>query len=148
MWSLPWQRVSLGLSHHGTRSTRLVSNKDHTRSKSTGSRVATTSSQYETRSFSSETPQDQSRTVKLACASGFWGDTPTAPAQLVHGVPGLQYLVFDYLSEVTMSLLAATAAKDPVNLGYAPDFVSHGLGPHLNEIKRKGKMKFTLQAVH
>ena len=92
-------------------------------------------------SNSSSSSSSSSQNVRLACASGFWGDTPTAPAQLIHGVssPSLDFLVFDYLSEVTMSLLAASAAKDPSNLGYAPDFVAQGVGPHLNEIKRKGE---------
>ncbi len=36
-----------------------------------------------------------------------------------------------------MSLLTAAMHKKP-ELGYAPDFVLHGIGPHLNDIKRKG----------
>lgn len=45
--------------------------------------------------------------------------------------------MFDYLSEITMSLLTAARAKKP-DMGYAPDFVLHALGPHLNEMKRQG----------
>jgi len=45
--------------------------------------------------------------------------------------------VFDYLSEVTMSLLTAAKQKNP-DMGYAPDFVLYALGPYLKEIKNKG----------
>ncbi len=49
----------------------------------------------------------------------------------------LDYLMFDYLSEVTMSLMTAAKAKKP-EFGYAPDFVLFAVGPHLAEIKRQG----------
>ena len=49
----------------------------------------------------------------------------------------LDYLVFDYLSEVTMSLLTAAHQKNP-DLGFAPDFVLHAIGPYLKDIKNKG----------
>ena len=45
--------------------------------------------------------------------------------------------MFDYLSELTMSLLTAANQKNP-QLGYAPDFVLHAVGPYLSDIKRKG----------
>ncbi|KAM9425673.1 uncharacterized protein KZ484_011919 [Pholidichthys leucotaenia] len=74
--------------------------------------------------------------VRIGCASGFWGDTATAVPQLVYG-GRLDFLVFDYLSEITMSLLTATKAKAP-NLGYTPDFVQAALAPFINDIHRKG----------
>ncbi|KAF2353065.1 Acyclic terpene utilization [Trinorchestia longiramus] len=77
-----------------------------------------------------------SETCRIGCASGFWGDTPTAVEQLVSGGK-LDYLVLDYLSEITMSLLTAAKAKNP-NLGYTPDFVLHAVGPQLKQIKEKG----------
>lgn len=59
--------------------------------------------------------------VKIGGASGFWGDSSVAAPQLA-AVPGIRYLVFDYLAELTMSILAAARAKNP-ELGYATDFV-------------------------
>lgn len=74
--------------------------------------------------------------VRIGCASGFWGDTATSVPQLVYGGK-LDFLVFDYLSEITMSLLTAAKTKMP-NLGYAPDFVHVALAPFINDIHRKG----------
>uniref|UniRef100_A0A3B3YG29 Acyclic terpene utilisation N-terminal domain-containing protein n=2 Tax=Poecilia mexicana TaxID=48701 RepID=A0A3B3YG29_9TELE len=74
--------------------------------------------------------------VRIGCASGFWGDTATSAPQLIYGGQ-LDFLVFDYLSEITMSLLTAARTKTP-NLGYAPDFVQVALAPFINDIHRKG----------
>jgi len=73
--------------------------------------------------------------VRIGCSSGFWGDTPTAVPQLLEG-GDIQYLVCDYLSEVTMSLLVAARNKNP-QLGFTPDFVE-SIAPHLGTIKKKG----------
>ncbi|XP_067259867.1 uncharacterized protein lratb.1 isoform X2 [Chanodichthys erythropterus] len=75
------------------------------------------------------------RTVRIGCASGFWGDTATSVPQLIYGGK-LDFLVFDYLSEITMSLLTAAKAKAP-NMGYAPDFVL-SLSPFIKDISKRG----------
>jgi hypothetical protein len=62
-----------------------------------------------------------SEIVKIGGAAGFWGDSSVGAPQLAD-VPGMRYIVFDYLAELTMSILAAARAKNR-DLGYATDFV-------------------------
>jgi len=59
--------------------------------------------------------------IRIAAAQGFWGDLPDAPVRQVEGGP-IDYLMLDYLAEVTMSIMQKQKARDP-NAGYARDFV-------------------------
>src|SRR5215210_1229894 len=60
-------------------------------------------------------------TIRIACGQGFWGDLLDAPVRQVEGGP-LDYLMLDYLAEVTMSIMQKQRARDP-GAGYARDFV-------------------------
>src|ERR687895_1317846 len=62
-----------------------------------------------------------SRVVRVAAGQGFWGDWLEAPRRQVDGGP-VDYLMLDYLAEVTMSILQKQKERDP-RLGYARDFV-------------------------
>jgi hypothetical protein len=59
--------------------------------------------------------------VRVAGGQGFWGDDLDAPRRQVEGGP-VDYLMLDYLAEVTMSILQKQKERDP-SLGYARDFV-------------------------
>lgn len=60
-------------------------------------------------------------TIRIASGQGFWGDLLTAPVDQVTKGP-VDYLMMDYLAEVTMSILQKQKLKDPA-LGYARDLV-------------------------
>ncbi|HUG81173.1 MAG TPA: acyclic terpene utilization AtuA family protein [Bryobacterales bacterium] len=59
--------------------------------------------------------------LRIASGQGFWGDWLEAPIRQVESGP-IDYLVLDYLAEVTMSILQKLKARDP-SQGYARDFV-------------------------
>jgi hypothetical protein len=59
--------------------------------------------------------------IRVAAGQGFWGDLLDAPVRQVEGGP-IDYLMLDYLAEVTMSIMQKQKSRDP-NAGYAKDFV-------------------------
>ncbi|HEX7119388.1 MAG TPA: acyclic terpene utilization AtuA family protein [Longimicrobiales bacterium] len=61
------------------------------------------------------------RTIRIASGQGFWGDRLDAPVEQVRRGP-IDYLMLDYLAEVTMSILQKQRSRDPAQ-GYARDFV-------------------------
>jgi hypothetical protein len=77
----------------------------------------------------------QARTIRIGCGAGFWGDSPDGPRQLVEAGQ-IDYLVLDYLAEITMSILARMRAKAP-DQGYATDFVTHVMAPLARQIVEK-----------
>ncbi len=76
------------------------------------------------------------RSIRIGGAAGYWGDSNQAPRQLVEQ-GNVEYLVFDYLAEVTMSILVRAKAADPTK-GYAADFVHLVMKPLLPLLKEKG----------
>ena len=62
------------------------------------------------------------KTVMIGCWSGFWGDSTLSLQQLLT-VPEVDYLVGDFLAEMTMSILVMQKEKTKGKLGYAADFV-------------------------
>src|SRR5205807_2058201 len=59
--------------------------------------------------------------TRIAAGQGFWGDLPDAPVRQVQG-GSIDYLILDYLAEVTMSIMQKQKARDHT-AGYARDFV-------------------------
>ena len=60
--------------------------------------------------------------IAIGGAAGFWGDAALATPQLLAG-GAVDYLVYDYLAEITLSILARARAADD-SKGYATDFVT------------------------
>lgn len=76
------------------------------------------------------------KTIRIGGASGYWGESAMATPQLLQD-GNIDYLVYDYLAEITMSILARAKAKDP-NKGYATDFVDSVIKPHAEAIAIQG----------
>lgn len=73
--------------------------------------------------------------IRIGGASGYWGESTMATPQLLS--EELDFLVYDYLAEITMSIMARARLKD-ADKGYAPDFVSATLKPNLKKIAKQG----------
>ncbi|MFN4166404.1 MAG: acyclic terpene utilization AtuA family protein [Ferrovibrio sp.] len=83
------------------------------------------------------------KTIRIGGASAFWGDSMVAAPQLL--MQGeVDYLIFDYLAEITMSIMARMRAKDPAQ-GYATDFVAVTMKRLLPELARR-KVKVVANA--
>jgi len=76
-----------------------------------------------------------SRVVRIGCGGGMWGDSLDAPQALADGGP-LDYLILDYLAEVTMSILQKQRARDPRG-GFARDF-PHTVAALLEAVTHRG----------
>lgn len=64
---------------------------------------------------------NQTKAIRIGGACGFWGDSSIGTSQLLQ-VPGMQYITFDYLAELTLAIMAGMRMKNPDH-GYALDFV-------------------------
>jgi Acyclic terpene utilisation family protein AtuA len=73
--------------------------------------------------------------IRIANGQGFWGDWLEAPVRLVEEGP-IDYLILDYLAEVTMSILQKQRQADPAR-GYASDFPPL-IGRVAKQIKSRG----------
>ncbi len=63
--------------------------------------------------------------IRIASGQGFWGDLPTAPIDQIKRANAdspLDYMMMDYLAEVTMSIMQKQKLRDP-NAGYAKDLI-------------------------
>jgi len=74
--------------------------------------------------------------VRIGGASGAFVDSAIAVPQLLT-VPGIDYLIFDYLAEGSMGVFGRMQNANPAS-GYLPDFVDVHVGPYLRDIKAKG----------
>ncbi|PHS22327.1 MAG: terpene utilization protein AtuA [Robiginitomaculum sp.] len=74
--------------------------------------------------------------IRIGGASGYWGESAMATPQFLRE-GGLDYIVYDYLAEITMSVMARAKAKSPDG-GYASDFVSAVIKPNLKSIASAG----------
>lgn len=75
------------------------------------------------------------RIVRVGGAAGFLGDSATSTPQLLRG--GVDYLIYDYLAEATMSVLARASRKRP-NAGYARDFTERIWAQNLAALAERG----------
>ncbi|AXJ01020.1 Protein of unknown function (DUF1446) [Cyclonatronum proteinivorum] len=77
------------------------------------------------------------KTIRIASGQGFWGDLPVAPVNQVK-LGKIDYLMMDYLAEVTMSIMQKQKLRNP-DFGYARDFV--GVIEHILPEIAAGKVR-------
>ncbi len=77
-----------------------------------------------------------SRHVSIAGASGMWGDSTLATAQLLRD-PNLDYITYECLAEITMAIMTRARQKD-AQAGYATDVIADLIPRHLGEIAGRG----------
>ncbi|MEO8544055.1 MAG: acyclic terpene utilization AtuA family protein [Burkholderiaceae bacterium] len=82
------------------------------------------------------TPTVARKRVRIGGASGFWGDSSVGAPQLVASGQ-IDFLVFDYLAELTMAILAGARLKKP-EMGYATDFISVAMQSVLKDVVERG----------
>jgi hypothetical protein len=63
------------------------------------------------------------RMIRIGSGQGFWGDLQTAPFDQVSKGP-IDYLMMDFLAEVTMSIMQKQKRRDP-EAGYAKDLLGY-----------------------
>ena len=74
--------------------------------------------------------------IRIGGATGYWGEADLALPQFL-AEEHMDFIVFDYLAEITMSIMARAKASDPEK-GYATDFVTAIVAPHLEQIATSG----------
>ncbi|BFT32180.1 DUF1446 domain-containing protein [Alteromonas sp. D210916BOD_24] len=76
------------------------------------------------------------KTVRIGGASAFYGDSQLSARQLVEK-GDIDFLIFDYLAEVTMAILSQ-AQRHNNSLGYAVDFVTVAMKDVISDCAAKG----------
>ena len=76
------------------------------------------------------------KNIRIGGASGFWGDSYRATSQLLKD-DSLDFIVYDYLAEITMSIMARARAKNP-DMGYATDFTDTVIKQNIKRISDRG----------
>ncbi|MEM8730059.1 MAG: acyclic terpene utilization AtuA family protein [Pseudomonadota bacterium] len=74
--------------------------------------------------------------IRIGGACGFWGEAGHATAQLL-AHPDIDVLIYDYLAEITLSIMARARQKDPA-AGYARDFVTEVMAKNAAQIAEQG----------
>lgn len=74
-------------------------------------------------------------TYRIGGGGGFMVDSITAVPQLL--AAGVDAIIMDFLAEGAMGLFGRMRAADPA-MGYSADFITRYIGPHLDEIARRG----------